>query len=201
MPNTTTIEQVKTSQMGEENPKPGQLVVLSGPAGVGKDTVLNRWCERNPKIKRVVTYTTRDPRPNETNGVEYHFVTKEKFLELAADNFFLEYNEYNGNFYGTPLHDINNLLAEGYHAVLKIEVKGAADARALRPDALLIFLLPPSLEVLEQRIRNRGTETKEVQDQRLAIAISEIERAKDYDVQVVNDDLEVCVSELDKILS
>lgn len=183
-----------------ELPTFGKLVVLSGPAGVGKDTVLNEWIARNPRIVRVVTYTTRQPRNGEQNGIDYHFVSHDRFHELAAQNHFLEHKEYNGNFYATPLTDMEEILAKGSVAVLKIEVKGAMEVRKLRKDALLIFLMPPDLKTLEHRIRSRATEDEETILKRLRIAHDEIERAEYYDFLVVNNDLDQCVNELNRVI-
>lgn len=178
----------------------GRLVVLSGPAGVGKDTILAHWIERNPRVVRVVAYTTRPPRELEQDGVDYHFVSGERFDELAEAHHFLEHKEYSGNCYATPLVDMENLLAEGKIAVLKIEVKGAMEVRKLRRDALLIFLMPPDLRTLEARIRARATEDEETIHKRLRIAHDELELAEYYDHLVVNNDLETCIAELERIV-
>lgn len=179
----------------------GKLIVLSGPAGVGKDAVLARWMEQNPNVARVVTYTTRSPREGEVHGVDYNFVTRQRFQELVEQGYFLEHNEYSGNLYATPLKDIEEMLNKGLVSVLKIEVKGARQARVLRPDALLVFLLPPSEEELERRIRLRGTEDKDEQDRRLQIAKQELACAAEYDFLIVNDNLDTCIAELEHVLT
>jgi guanylate kinase len=178
----------------------GRLVILSGPSGVGKDTVLDAWRAANPLIRRVVAYTTRDPRPGEVDGVDYHFVTRHQFNERINSGAFLEHKEVYGNGYATPLHDMEEMLASGLNAVLKIDVQGALTAMHLRPDAVSIFLLPPSLEELERRIRGRGTEAPEVIERRLNKALEEIELGEHYGHQVVNADLGRTIAELQNIV-
>lgn len=178
----------------------GRIVILSGPSGVGKDTVLEAWIQRNSNIVRVVTYTSRNPRSGEVNGVDYNFVTRERFRELAAAGFFLEWKEVHGNLYATPLADMEDILRSGQVAVLKIDVQGAIDAMALRPDALSIMLLPPSWEELERRLRDRNTDSEEVVVRRLANAQHELALAPHYQYQVVNENLEHTVDQLQKIL-
>lgn len=179
----------------------GKLVILSGPSGVGKDTVIDAWNERDPRVKRVVAYTTRDPRPGEIPDEDYHFVTVEKFKNLADSGAFLEWKEVHGNFYATPLHDMEAMLKNGKIAILKIDVQGALVAKEKRPDALMIFLLPPSMEELEDRIRGRAQDSPEVIEKRLKNARGEMEYASQYDFQVVNDDLERCVQEIMDIVA
>src|SRR5689334_15018289 len=128
----------------------GRLVILSGPSGVGKDTVLAAWQSSNPRVQRVVAYTTRAPRAGEQNGVDYHFVSRARFDELVEANAFLEHKIVHGNYYATPLADMEAMLNAGKIAVLKIDVQGAMEAMRLRPDALSIFLLPPNVEDLEK---------------------------------------------------
>ena len=118
--------------------KSGRLVILSGPSGVGKDTVINAWHARDPRVERVVAYTTRPARPGETDGLDYHFVSVDTFMELAADGAFLEYKEVHGNHYATPLRDMEAMLSAGKIAILKIDVQGALTAMELRPDAMSV---------------------------------------------------------------
>ncbi|MBC8063942.1 MAG: guanylate kinase [Chlorobia bacterium] len=179
----------------------GHLVILSGPSGVGKDTVIDAWREVNPKVQRVVAYTTRSPRDGETDGRDYHFVTVDEFKALAAEGAFLEHKEVHGNYYATPLRDMEAMLDEGRIAVLKIDVQGALTAMALRPDALTAILLPPSWDVLEQRIRGRGTEDAASINKRLANARAEMEFADRYQHQIVNDDLETVVARLEAVVA
>lgn len=178
----------------------GKLVILSGPSGVGKDTVIDAWKQSNPKVKRVVAYTTRSPRPGEENGNDYHFVTVEKFHQLAENDHFLEFKEVHGNWYATPLKDLDDMLAEGLIAILKIDVQGALAAMQIRQDAISIFLLPPSDEELTNRIQGRGTETPEVIQKRLENARNEIAESKKYHHRVVNKEVEQTVAEIERII-
>lgn len=174
----------------------GRLVILSGPSGVGKDTVIDAWRARDPRVQRVVAYTTRTPRTGEVDGVDYRFVSREEFDRLAASGAFLEHKEVHGNGYATPAAEVERLLAEGKIAVLKIDVQGAAEVRRLRTDALSIFILPPSEEELEKRIRARATEGAEAIRRRMENARAEMAEALSYDVRVVNDDVARCVDAL-----
>jgi guanylate kinase len=177
----------------------GRLVILSGPSGVGKDTVLEAWKASNPRVQRVVAYTTRQPRNGEVNGVDYHFVTRQRFDELVEEGAFLEHKLVHGNCYATPLSDMEALLIAGQIAVLKIDVQGAMEAMKLRPEALSIFLLPPTVEDLEKRIRGRGTDSEEVIERRLEDARYELALADKYTAHVVNDDIERVVRELNDL--
>lgn len=174
---------------------------MSGPSGVGKDTVINAWRAKNPRVQRVVAYTTREPRVGEQEGIDYHFVSIDRFHELAADGAFLEHKEVHGNWYATPLRDMEQMLGEGKIAILKIDVQGALSAMRVRPDALSIFLMPPSWEELERRIRGRGTDDAATIEKRLRNATEEIEYADRYRFQVTNDDLNKAVEELEGIVA
>ncbi|MBL8087381.1 MAG: guanylate kinase [Chthonomonas sp.] len=179
----------------------GRLIIFSGPSGVGKDTILVEWGRVNERIQRVISYTTRSKREGEIEGLDYHFVTRERFQEMAAEGAFLEYKEVYGNLYATPLHDMNAMIEAGACAVLKIDVAGALDAMELRPDALTIFVMPPSIEELDRRIRGRGSDSPEQIERRLAAAHAEIEHAPRYQHRVVNDDLDRVIQELESIVS
>lgn len=174
----------------------GTLVILSGPSGVGKDTVIDAWREVDRRVRRVVAYTTRAPRPGEVDTVDYHFVTPERFHELAADGHFLEYKEVHGNFYATPLRDMEAMLADGLIAILKIDVQGALSAMELRPDAETVFILPPSEEELERRIRSRGTDADAVIVKRLQNARDELAQSHRYRHRIVNESVDGVVSAL-----
>ena len=178
----------------------GKLVILSGPSGVGKDAVLQAWQKSNAKVQKVVSYTTRPKRVGEIDGVDYYFVTHEKFQEFLHQGAFLEHKEVYGNFYATPLHEMEQLLEKGQIAVLKIDVQGALEAITLRPDALTIFLLPPSFEELESRIRNRATDSEKEIEKRLSKTSWELSQASTYQYQVVNDTIDQAVSRLETIL-
>lgn len=168
----------------------GMLVLFSGPSGVGKDTVLDIILDKDERLQRSVSLTTREKRSGETDGKDYYFVTKEKFLEMVDGGQVLEYAQYGDNIYGTPKAPVDKWLDEGKTVILKIEVKGAQKIRELYPDAVSIFLLPPSMQILEKRIRKRGTEDENDISRRLKIAKNEILRSADYDFVVVNDDIE-----------
>lgn len=171
-------------------------MILSGPSGVGKDTLLKRWHELNPLVVRVVAYTTRAPRDGESNSVDYNFVSLDTFDRMAAAGDFLEHKQVHGNFYATPLRDMDALLLAGKIAVLKIDVQGAMSAMALRPEALSIFIEPPSWQELERRIRTRGLDSPEDCVKRLQRARAEMDLARHYKHRVVNDDLERAAAEL-----
>ncbi len=178
----------------------GRLVILSGPSGVGKDTLINTWAARNPRVERVVAYTTRQPREGEIAGMDYHFVSEREFGDLAEAGHFLEYKSVFGNFYATPLKDMEAMLSEGKIAVLKIDVQGALSVMELRPDALSVFILPPSAEELERRILDRGTDDPLVIKRRLEHARDEIALAHHYRYRVFNESVEEAVDQLEKIV-
>lgn len=166
-----------------------QLVIISGPSGVGKDTIIEALRERprDPDYHYVVTCTTRAPRPGEVPGVSYQFLTPEEFVELRDAGELLEYAEVHGNWYGTPRHEVADALAEGHDVILKIDVQGASAVKQRAPDALLVFLVPPSMEELFQRLRTRATETADELELRQRNAAIELARQGDYDRVVVNE--------------
>lgn len=168
----------------------GMLVLFSGPSGVGKDTVLDIILDKDDMLQRSISLTTREKRQGETDGVDYYFITKDQFLNMVEDEQVLEYAQYGENIYGTPKEPVDKWLKDGKTVILKIEVKGAQKIRELYPDAVSIFLLPPSMQVLESRIRRRGTENEQDIAKRLEIAKNEILRSADYDFVVVNDDID-----------
>lgn len=178
----------------------GLLVVFSGPSGTGKGTILKAYLERHPQARLSISATTRAPRPGEQDGREYYFVTREKFLEMRAENALLESAEYCGNFYGTPRAPIEAWLEEGHDVFLEIEVQGGAQVQKLEPDSVGIFILPPSIEELARRLRGRGTETEDVVQNRLAAAKRELCAAEHYAYAVVNDTVEAAIEKIDWIL-
>ena len=180
--------------------KRGILVLYTGSSGVGKGTIMAELLKRDPSIRLSVSNTTRDPREGEIDGVHYNFVTKEQFEELIKDNGYLEYAEYCGNYYGTPKKQVEDLLDEGYNVFLEIEVQGGLQILEKYPDILSIFILPPSMEILEKRLRNRGTEKEEVIIKRLNEAKNEISFKNRYRFNVVNGELEKAVDEVLDIL-
>ena len=177
------------------------LVILSGPSGVGKDTVIDAWHDRDPRVTRVVAYTTRTPRAGERDGTDYHFVSVDQFLECAENGEFLEAKEVHGHHYATPLKDMEALLAEDKVAVLKIDVQGALTVMALRPDARSVFVLPPDVDELERRLRARGTDDDATVLRRLENARGELALAERYEHRLVNDDVDVVVARLVEIAS
>jgi guanylate kinase len=179
---------------------PGFLVILSGPSGVGKDTVINAWRKRNPDVERVVAYTTRAPRSGEVDGVDYRFVTRECFFEMAQDGEFLEFKEVHDYHYATPVKDMERMLAEGKVVVLKIDVKGALAVMRLRPEAVTVFLLPPTGEELERRLRDRASDDDKAILRRLENAKQEMELADHYGHRIVNDDIGQVVDELERLV-
>ncbi len=182
------------------NDKKGVLIVFSGPSGVGKDTVLKELVKRNEDMRVSISMTTREPRGKEVDGVDYYFVSREYFEKKVSEGKMLEYAEYNGNYYGTPKAPVDEMLSSGISVILEIEVQGAAKIRALYPDAVSVFLFPPTLATLEKRLRNRGTEDEETVNHRLFIAEQEIRRAGEFEFGVINDELEKAVDELEMII-
>ena len=172
------------------------LFVVSAPAGCGKDTILNELFKKTDTAGYAVSATTRAAREGEVDGVHYHFLTKEDFSMLIDSGEVLEYTEYCGNYYGTLKRSVDELLGEGKDAVLKIEVEGALNIRKMFPEACLVFILPPSWEELERRLRERATAPEDVVVKRITQAKVEFEWADSYDYLVVNDKLEDCVDDL-----
>lgn len=172
----------------------GLLIVVSAPSGCGKGTILAEVL-KNDNFYYSVSATTRAPRDGETDGVNYHFLTKEKFEELIAAQGVLEYAQYCGNYYGTPKKAVFDKLEEGKDVILEIEVQGAMKIKEKCPEAVFIFILPPSLSTLSHRLEKRGTETEEVIAKRVAEAVGEIEKAYKYDYVIVNDDLDEAVAD------
>ena len=178
----------------------GKLFVISGASGVGKSTVLSRVMEVRKDLRFSVSATTRAPRKGETEAVSYYFITKEKFREMIDNDEFLEYDDHMDNFYGTPKGQLEEKLQTG-DVLLDIDPNGAFQVRQARPDAVLIFIAPPSLEELECRLRSRGDTAEEQILVRLARAKWEMEQGAKYDYIVINDQVETCADELLKIIA
>lgn len=181
-------------------PTRGLLIVLSGPAGVGKDTLIEQWQLVAPTVRRLITYTTRPQTRMERHGLDYYFVTEEEFQQMIAQGAFLEYANVHGNWYGTPLHKMEELRNAGRDVVLRIDVQGAMQVREKFPEAVLIFVAPPSLEELERRLRKRGRDSEEAIQLRLENARREMEYIPRYDYVVVNDDINRALETLRCIL-
>ena len=172
----------------------GRLIVFSAPSGCGNGTMLAEIL-KDENYCVSVSATTRSPREGEVDGVNYYFMSKGDFLQRVADSEFLEYAEYCDNYYGTLMSEVDGKLNEGKNVILEIEVQGAQKIREKRPDALMIFILPPSVSELRRRLKKRGTETDEVIEQRVSQAAREIEVASKYDYAIVNDALEDAISD------
>ncbi|MBQ5989352.1 MAG: guanylate kinase [Oscillospiraceae bacterium] len=172
----------------------GILIVVSAPSGCGKGTILAEVL-KDEKFFYSVSATTRSPRPGETDGVNYHFLKKEQFEELIASGGMLEYAQYCDNYYGTPRDKVMEKLGEGKHVILEIEVQGAMQIREKCPDAVFIFIAPPSVGELRNRLSGRGTETAEVIEKRVSEAAHEISFAEKYDYVIVNDRLEEAIED------
>lgn len=180
--------------------KRGVLVVVSGPSGVGKGTILRKLIEENKNMKFAISATTRKPRLGEKEGKSYFFKTKEEFKNMIDKGELLEWVNYCGNFYGKPRKYIEKNLELGYDVIVEVEVEGAENIKKIYPDSLSVFIVPPTFEDLELRLKNRGTETKEVINNRIKRAKEEIKRVHSYDYQIVNNSVEQAVCELVKII-
>lgn len=178
----------------------GKLYVISGASGVGKSTVLKQVLSARQDVCFSVSATTRPPRDGEIEGVSYYFVTHDKFRQMIDNDEFVEYDDHMSNFYGTPRAQLEEKLSRG-HVILDIEPVGAFNVRAQRPDAVLIFIAPPSFEELERRLRGRGDTPPEQIEVRLARAKWEMEQSEKYDYIVINDQVETCVEALLKIIN
>lgn len=178
----------------------GKLVVISGASGVGKGTVLGIMMNKRKDLRFSVSATTRPPRPSEVNGIHYYFVTKEAFEEMIAQGQMLEYSVHNANYYGTPRAQAEDKMQTA-NVLLDIEPNGAGQVKKAEPDALLIFIMPPSMEELERRLRGRGDTPEDQITMRLERAVWEMEQRHWYDHVVVNDDAERCAEEILKIIT
>ena len=190
----------ESAQKEAETTSKGRLFVISGPSGVGKGTLLARVMENVPNLALSVSATTRAPRPGEMDGVNYYFMSREQFEKNVAEGCFLEYESYGANLYGTPSAGVEAQRGAGLDVILEIEVKGAMQVKTLAPDAILIYVKPPSLEELERRLRGRKTETEETIQTRLRIAAEEQKSIPKYDYCLVNDTLDEATAELVHIL-
>ncbi|MEB3331710.1 MAG: guanylate kinase [Synechococcaceae cyanobacterium] len=182
------------------SPSPARLTVLTGPSGVGKGTLVQRLLARHPAIWLSVSATTRAPRPGELEAQAYFFHSRTAFEALVSGGGLLEWAEFAGNLYGTPRQPVERHLAEGRPVLLEIELEGARQVRRSFPEALQVFLAPPSFAELERRIRGRGSDAEEAIARRLARARIELEAAAEFDAVVVNDELERALPELERLM-
>ncbi|MEN9214792.1 MAG: guanylate kinase [Gloeomargarita sp. DG02_4_bins_56] len=175
----------------------GRLIVLTGPSGVGKGTLLKHLCQRHPQLQVSVSLTTRAPRPGEIPGQSYIFVSREEFQAAIQAGALLEWAEYADHYYGTPRQAVEQALQQGKWVILEIEVVGARQIRQNFPQARLIFICPPTWATLEQRLRQRGQDSEAAMQKRLERAKQELQAAPEFDAQVVNDNLEQAIHELE----
>lgn len=178
----------------------GLLIVVSGPSGAGKDTICQKLIKENSNIWMSVSMTTRKPRPLEKDGVDYFFVSSEEFENKINDNTFLEYASYNDNYYGTPKDKVEEKLNEGKDVILVIDINGAINIKKIIPSALFIFIMPPDMETLKNRLIGRKTESKDKVVQRFITAYNEVNNYKKYNYVVVNDNVEDAVNKVKSII-
>lgn len=178
----------------------GSLIIISGPSGSGKDTVLKEVFKKLPDIRFSISSITRAMREGEVEGEKYNFLSREKFEDMIKNDRLLEYNVYCNNYYGTPIDPVNEAIEGGIDIILEVDVNGAANVRNKCADNFSIFIMPPSFEVLKNRLTNRGTEAAEVIEKRLKQAKEEMQRAAEYDYIVVNDDLMTAVDDVCDII-
>lgn len=178
----------------------GQLIAITGPSGVGKGTLVRLLLARHPELYLSTSTTTRHPRPGEVEGQDYYFVSRSQFTALIEAGQLLEWAEYAGNYYGTPRTNVESQIAQGRIVLLEIEVIGAQQIKQTFPEALRLFILPPSLTELERRLRDRGTDAKAAIAQRLQRAEAEIALSGEFDFQIVNDDLEKALAKIEQAI-
>ncbi len=178
----------------------GSLFVISAPSGAGKTSLVHALLNINPQIDLSVSFTTRQPRPGEINGKDYHFVSRKQFVEMADRNEFLESAEVYGNLYGTSQSWISQEIAKGFDILLEIDWQGARQVRTLFPDCISVFVLPPSLQALENRLKGRGKDKGDVIERRLAAAHEDVSHAAEFDYVIINDDLDEALKELNAIV-
>lgn len=181
--------------------KQGKLIIISGPSGSGKGTIVAEYMKRRPERTALsISATSRAPRPGDEEGVTYFFYTRERFEEIASAGGMLEYAEYCGNLYGTPREPVERANEAGKDVILEIDVQGGFNVKKQSPEALLVFIMPPSADLLKKRLTGRGTETEESIAKRLSAAGGEMRCAEKYDYILVNDDLSEAVDELEKVI-
>ena len=193
------IEKIAKNQ--ERPPTRAQLFVISAPSGAGKTSLVKALRERNPELAVSVSYTTRPRRPTEADGREYHFVSVAQFQELISQKAFLEYAQVFDNYYGTGKAQVQELLTGGAHVILEIDWQGARQVRSSWPDCHSIFILPPSRTALEQRLRDRQTDSEAVIERRLRDAVGDMTHFREFDFVVVNDDFDTACADLERIIA
>ena len=181
--------------------QPGKLIVLTGPSGVGKGTLVKSLLDRNPQLHLSISATTRLPRSGEVDGVDYYFVTKAKFKQMIGEQLLLEWAEYASNYYGTPKEQVETKIAAGKSVLLEIELLGARAIQKTYPNALRLFILPPSIEELERRLKNRGKDSPEAIAKRLERAKTEIAASNEFDRQIVNDDIQAALTAIESAIT
>lgn len=179
----------------------GTVLIVSGPSGSGKDTILCKVFDAIPEIKFSISSITRAMRAGETEGEKYNFISVDKFLNMLQNDEFLEFNKYLDNYYGTPRRPVEEVMNNGGEIIIEVDVNGAAQIREKLPEAISVFVMPPSFEILKQRLSGRGTESEELVLKRLNEALNEISRACEYDYIVVNDNLEEAVDNFVSIIN
>jgi guanylate kinase len=175
----------------------GRLIVLTGPSGVGKGTLVRSLLQSHPELYLSVSVTTRSPRPGEINAKHYYFVSREQFEQMIAQQQLLEWAQFAGNCYGTPRQQVEEKIQQGKSVLLEIELEGARQIRTSFPEAMRIFILPPSMQELEQRLRSRGQDSEEAIARRLRRAKEEINAAGEFDFKIVNDNFETALKDIE----
>ncbi|WP_250124374.1 guanylate kinase [Chroococcidiopsis sp. CCMEE 29] len=196
----TQVLPIHSSVMIKECQQPGRLVVLTGPSGVGKGTLVRALLQRHPELNLSISVTTRSPRPGEVQGKHYYFVSRSQFEQMIAQGKLLEWAEFAGNYYGTPREPVEEQTRNGKWVLLEIELEGARQVHQTYPDALRIFILPPSLTELEQRLRSRAQDSEEAIARRLRRAQEEINAASEFDFEIINDNFETAVNRIEAAL-
>lgn len=179
----------------------GKLFVFAAPSGAGKTTLVNALLENHPELRFSISYTTREPRSNEANEVDYLFVSEDEFMRLRDQGEMLEYAEVFDNYYATSRSQVDKHLGEGHNVILEIDWQGAAQVRSSMPECVSIFILPPSLEELERRLRDRRTDSADVIERRLRDAVSDMSHWDEFDHVIINDKLEQAVADLEEVLA
>lgn len=191
---------IKSGATTKKYLSPGKLMILTGPSGVGKGTLMRTLLQRHPELYYSVSATTRTPRTGEIDGKNYYFISRTNFEQLVAGGEFLEWAEFAGNYYGTPREPVLEKVNSGKIVLLEIELDGARQVRSSFPEAISIFILPPSLRELEKRIRCRNQDSQDAIARRLLLATEEIKAADEFDIQIVNDDFETALHSLERAI-